>query len=67
MQYLSITVRNDLFELFCHLAKKHEVSIVRTLDLNNGSFRVQVGYSVNLNLFELGMAIGSYSPTFQLN
>lgn len=67
MKYLIIIVRNDLLDIFCSLAEKNNVSIIRTIDKGNGSFWVQVSYLNNLDLFNLGVALGSYTITFIQN
>lgn len=67
MKYLSITVRNDLFDIFCKLAEKNNIEILRTLDRGNGDFSIQVSYLDNLDLFNLGISLGSYTITFIQN
>lgn len=64
MKYLSIIVRNDLLQIFRSLAVENNITVLRTKDKVDGTFSVQVGYLSNLDLFNLGIALGSYTISF---
>lgn len=67
MRYIGILVVNSQLELFCCLANKHNVRVIKTKDCGDGTFAIKVGTSSDVALFDLGFAFGSYSPTFKLN
>ncbi len=67
MRYLTISVQEFELNLVCCLAKEFNILISNTKDLSDGTFQVKIGYLDHMCLFAFGKALGSYSPTFQLN
>lgn len=66
MKKLKISVRNDQFALFCKLLENTTISVLSVLDQANSSLTIEIEYSEDLDLFNLGMSLGFYSSCFRV-